>query len=137
MPVLDHPGIRRALAQAWVDSCPNTPHAHEEGGFIVRQPDGSLQVLMWPRGTSVTIPVPAHPGGCVEGRLIAASFHTHPHQGAEYRPGPSLMDVLTVATDNDLRHPEFEGEYVIGSEQVWRIRANGFIDEMGLRKDLI
>jgi hypothetical protein len=137
MAVLDDPGIRAALAKAWLDSAAGTPAAHEEGGFVLREANGALQVVRWPRGTETVVHVPAHDGGSFRGKPIIASFHTHPHSGAEYRPGPSLIDVVTIVTDKNLQHQDFEGEYVIGVERIWRMLASGIVEDLGERAVLL
>jgi hypothetical protein len=45
--VLDDAGIRRELWQAWLDSRPDEPDVHEEGGFILRDVDGNFSVERW------------------------------------------------------------------------------------------
>jgi hypothetical protein len=42
--VLDDAQIRDELRQAWEDSEPDASNAHEEGGFVLLQPDRSLSV---------------------------------------------------------------------------------------------
>ena len=62
MSVLQDARVREALRQAWEDSQPDTPLAHEEGGFVLRALDGSLVVERWPFGVEDLIFIPEHTG---------------------------------------------------------------------------
>jgi hypothetical protein len=134
---LDDAGVRRLLRQAWEESRPGTNEAHEEGGFVLRNPDGSLAVERWPRGLQNQIDVPPHPGGNRAGLKIVATFHTHPNPGPGYQQEPSLTDVRAVSEDPDLRHPEYEGEYVIATERLYRILPAGGVEDLGPTGDLL
>jgi hypothetical protein len=135
--VLNHPGVRCLLLQAWQDSRPATDEAHEEGGFILRNADGSLAVVRWPRGLRNQIVVPPHPGGVSEGRVIVATFHTHPNTGPDYQQEPSLTDRRAVSEDPDLRHPEYEGEYVISVATVYRVHLDGSVEVVGGSREVL
>jgi hypothetical protein len=128
---LDDPAVRDQLRQAWLDSRPATSAAHEEGGFVLRNADGSLTVERWPRGAQDEIVVPLHAGGTWGGQLIVATFHTHPNVGPDFEQEPSLTDVRAVRGDPDLRHPEYEGEYVISQETLYHVRPNGTVAPLG------
>jgi hypothetical protein len=129
--VLDNDAIRALLRQAWLESQPGTADAHEEGGFVVRNVDGSLSVERWPRGAQNKIFVPAHPDGKLGDRPIVATFHTHPNPGADFQQEPSLTDIRAVSEDPNLCHPDYEGELVIASEFTYRIRRNGDVETIG------
>lgn len=131
MSVLDDEIIRGLLLQAWQDSQPGTIAAHEEDGFVLRNTDGSLVVERWPRGAHNQIVVPSHPGGKRMELSIVATFHTHPNTGPEYQQEPSLTDIRAVRNDPDLGHPEYEGEFVISSEWIYRIQRNGQVKAVG------
>lgn len=60
-----------------------------------------------------------------------ATFHTHPNPGSDFQQEPSLTDIRAVRNDPDLRHPEYEGEYVIASEWIYRIEKNGDVAPVG------
>jgi hypothetical protein len=45
--VLANTDVRHALRQAWIDSNPDMTGGHEEGGFVLRDADGSLSVRRW------------------------------------------------------------------------------------------
>ena len=60
---LDDDAIRDLFVQAGQESEPGTDAAHEEGGFVLRNADGSLSVERWPKGVQDKIFVPLHPGG--------------------------------------------------------------------------
>lgn len=97
------------------ESRPGPSGGQEEGGFIVRDAAGTLQVIRWPEGAGNTIYVPPH-RGCRLGEFdIIASFHTHPNTGPEYLQEPSETDKRAVRDDADLKAPDFIGELVISA----------------------
>jgi len=63
--VLSNPNVRHALQKAWIDSNPGMTGGHEEGGFVVRDVDGSLTVRRWQQGLQDTIQVPPHMKLCI------------------------------------------------------------------------
>jgi hypothetical protein len=126
--VLDDNTVRGLLLQSWQESQPGTAAAHEEGGFVLRNIDGSLGIERWPRGAQNQIVVPPHPGGKRGGLSIIATFHTHPNAGSEYQQEPSLTDIRAVRDDPDLAHPEYEGEYVIASGWIYRVNRTGQVE---------
>lgn len=131
MSALQNDGVRAELRRAWQESAPGTGAAHEEGGFILLHPDGSLAVERWPRGAGDEIEVPSHQGGRRGGAVIAATFHTHPNTGPDYLQEPSPSDIRGVAEDPDLRHTEYEGEYVISEETLYLIGPDGWVHALG------
>jgi hypothetical protein len=135
--VLDNPTVREGLRLAWAESQPGTSGAHEEGGFILRNKEGSIFVERWPRGKQNEILVPAHPGGMRGPAVILATFHTHPNLGPPFLQEPSLTDIRAVRADPDLNHAEFEGEYVIASEELHIIRKSGQVEIIGETKILL
>jgi hypothetical protein len=58
MAILDDPVVRAAFKQAWEDSKPSLSGGHEEGGFIVIDSIGSLNVERRQHGQQNTITVP-------------------------------------------------------------------------------
>jgi hypothetical protein len=135
--VLDHDSVRGFLLQAWLESQPGTTTAHEEGGFVLRNADGSLGVERWSRGAQNEILVPPHPGGKRGDLPIVATFHTHPNPGSDYQQEPSLTDIRAVRDDLDLSQPDYEGEYVISREWIYRIQKNGQVESVGETKTLL
>lgn len=135
--ILDHNDIRSSLADAWQRSQPDSPKAHEEGGFIVQREDGSLFVIGWPRGVQDRIRVPAHPGGRCGNMTIIATFHTHPNSGAGFQQDPSLTDIRAVRDDPDLSHSGYEGEYVISRRLIFRILRSGDVLVLGETQRLL
>jgi hypothetical protein len=131
MSALQSSDILKELHRAWIDSEPETEAAHEEGGFILMDKDGSLTVERWPVGERDGIEVPPHAGGQRAGRVIVATFHTHPNTGPDYLQEPSPTDVRAVVEDPDLHHPEYEGEYVISKETVYMIGPDGTVHALG------
>ena len=75
--------------------------------------------------------VPDHRDGQRAGRVIAATFHTHPHSEEGIRQEPSLMDVLAIQSDLELEHVDYEGEYVISRKIIYLIRKDGTIETVG------
>src|SRR3974390_1824969 len=128
MSVLDVNSVCELLRIAWKESHPGTATAHEEGGFILRDVNGALDVERWPVGSQNRISVPAHPHGKRGDRTIVATFHTHPNAGADFQQEPSLTDMRGVRDDPGLGHTEYEGEYVIASELIYRISRSGEIE---------
>jgi hypothetical protein len=131
MSVFDDDNIRTELLRAWLDSLPGTADAHEEGGFILRNADGSLRVERWSRGAQDRIIVPPHSGGFRDDCPIIATFHTHPNTGPEFLQEPSLTDIRAVRNDPDLAHLEYEGEYVIASEWIYCVQRSGLVQLFG------
>ena len=128
--VLSNTNVRHALQQAWMDSNPGTTGGHEEGGFIVRDADGSLSVRRWQKGLQDTIQVPPH-RDCVFGGLeIVASFHTHPNTGDDYFQEPSETDKRAVRDDPDLKGDEYVGEFVISQAVIYLVSPAGQVREM-------
>lgn len=131
MSVLDNEVVCGLLFQAWQESQPGTDAAHEEGGFVLQDAVGSLSVERWPRGEQNQISVPLHSGGKCNGLTIVATFHTHPNITEEFQQEPSLTDIRAVRDDPDLDHPDYEGEYVIATDWIYRILRNGEVEAVG------
>jgi hypothetical protein len=134
--VLHDPTILDLLRKAWEDSQPGTGQAHEEGGFVLKNVDGSLSVERWGRGAQDQIAVPPHPNGKRGDALILATFHTHPNISPEYLQEPSPTDVWAVRDDADLHHPDYEGEYVIATGVLYLILPDGSVEQRGKTKDV-
>ncbi len=137
MSVLDDPSVCAQLRQAWEGSQPDTVDAHEEGGLVLREVAGSLAVERWARGVGESIEVPPFASGIRNNLVIVATFHTHPNSRPGYVQRPSPEDVEAVRDDPDLGHPEYEGEYVIAKESVYRIWRSGVIDVVGDTRGLL
>ena len=131
MSVLDDPNVRNALLVAWSESLPRHKDAHEEGGFILRTAKGTYVVDRWPKGAPNQIHVPPHPQNVRGGLPIIATFHTHPNPAPDFQQEPSLTDIRAVRGDPDLGGPDYEGEYVISDEKVYRILKDGDVEEVG------
>ena len=110
---------------------PHHEDAHEEGGFILRAADGTYVVERWPKGAQNEIEVPPHAKSCRAGLPIVGTFHTHPNPAPDFQQEPSLTDVRAVRGDPDLGGREYEGEYVISEEMVYRILKTGDVQEIG------
>lgn len=131
MSVLSDQLVRGSLLQAWQESNPGTATAREQGGFVLRDADGSLSVERWPTGAKRQISVPPHPACRRGAATIVATFHTHPNTGPEFQQEPSLTDIRAVRDDPDLNDSDYEGEFVISSELVYRILRSGDFETIG------
>jgi hypothetical protein len=89
-----NPVVAAAIDKAWINSNPNGPGAKQEQGFWVLRDDktGEYSIVNFPsNGTRDSLTPGAVPK--VEGKSVAAFFHTHPNTAAEgYRNGPSDAD---------------------------------------------
>jgi len=129
--ILSVPIVRAALEQAWKDSKPGLTGGHEEGGFIVRDQKGNLNVVRWPKGSQNSIVLPPHPDCKVNDQDIVATFHTHPNTGSDYLQEPSETNKRAVRDDPDLKGASYVGEFVISQVKVYLIAPNGQVSEIG------
>ena len=137
MSALQDKGVRAELLRAWLESAPGTANAHEEGGFILLHSDGLLAVERWPRGKQDQIEIPSHLAGRRGDAAVVATFHTHPNVGPDYLQEPSPSDVRGVTEDPDLRHREYEGEFVISRETLYLIASDGRVHPLGNTTSLL
>jgi hypothetical protein len=135
--MLSEPVVQAGLRAAWEDSQPGASGGHEEGGFIVRESTGRLEVVRWPRGAENTINVPPHMGGKYGGKPIVASFHTHPNTGSDYLQEPSETDILAVQDDPDLGSSAYVGEFVISQEAIYLVHKSGSVSDLGRTSELL
>jgi hypothetical protein len=96
---LTDPSIIAELRRAWRESQPDDPvNRHEEGGYILLNPDLSYGVERWSRGGQFLItPLPLDSTNCYNGSVVASTFHTHPNppldeDGREWEQAPSESD---------------------------------------------
>lgn len=113
-----------------MDSSSGLSGGHEEGGFVVRDADGSLSVVRWPRGMQDTIRVPPHPDCTINGLEIVASFHTHPNAGGDYLQEPSETDRRSVRDDPHLKGADYVGEFVISQTMIYLVTPAGQVREV-------
>lgn len=95
--IANDPTVKAALEDAWAASqADNATNRHEEGGWILEQPDGNITIMHWASGNRSGITPgptpPAPPGGRVVGH-----YHTHPNpptdeNGDQWEQGPSQAD---------------------------------------------
>ncbi|HTD85061.1 MAG TPA: hypothetical protein VK850_00665 [Candidatus Binatia bacterium] len=137
MSVSDDDFVQSEFRRAWQESQPGTTVPHEEGGFILRDLNGGLVVERWPRGVQNEISVPPHPGGRYGDLQVVATFHTHPNPGPNFQQEPSLTDIRAIRDDPELSHAEYEGEYVIASEDLYRVCRNGDVEVVGSTRILL
>ena len=124
------------LWRAWQDSKPGEADCHEEGGFILQDPDGTLSVHRWPKGDTAVIEVPPHSGCRIDGKPIVMSFHTHPNIGAEHSQWPSPRDIFSIRDDRDLKAQWYAGEIVIADEESYLIDPYGYVSVIGKTQDV-
>ena len=113
------------LSQAWIDSDPGESGGHEEGGFIVADEVGNLEVVRWDKGLQNEIVLPPHKNCFVDGKDIVSSFHTHPNTGRDFQQEPSLTDIRAVSDDFDLKGEFYLGELVISEQNIYLIEPAG------------
>lgn len=115
------------MRQAWTDSQAGDPaNRHEEGGYIVRESDGSYGVERWPRGAGASItPPPRDSNGRYNGKEVVGEFHTHPNppvdeRGRQWTQGGHAGDWNGIAAEN---YPE--DSYIISRDHVWTVSPSG------------
>lgn len=128
--ILNDPLVSASLKQAWLDSNPGDIGRHEEGGFVVRESSGALNVMRWPRGEQDTILIPPHTDCQIDGKEIIATFHTHPNTGSDYLQEPSETDMRAVRDDADLKGANYVGEFVISQETIYLVTPAGRVREL-------
>ena len=126
-----------AFKQAWQDSQPGITGGHEEGGFVLRDPLGSLSVVRWPRGEQDVIILPPHSNCKVGERDLVATFHIHPNTGSDYLQEPGETDRRAVRDDRDLKGQFYAGEFVISCETIYLIAPNGQVSEEGFHPEIL
>ncbi len=123
------------LRQAWEDSdAASETNRHEEGGYIIREDDGSHGIERWPAGSQGQIDAPPRDAdGRYNGKDVVGEFHTHPNPSSEgWDPAPSPGDIY------EIRESEYPGDsYVVSSDAMYRIHPDGTWDDLGSRHDLI
>ena len=135
--LLSDPKIRAVLQQAWEDSQPGATGGHEEGGFMVIDSAGTLDVVRWPKGEQNSIMLPPHPNCKIDDKDITATFHTHPNTGSDYLQEPSETDKRAVRDDPNLKGGFYKGEFVISQEKTYLIAPNGQVSEVGDTEEIL
>ena len=132
--LLSNPEIRAALKKAAEDSNIGGALPKEQGGFIVRDSEGTLSVARWSQGTSNEIQPPICNDGKYEGKTIVGSFHTHPNVGPGWREAPSQADVNFVKN-----FPQTAGEhhFIITGRTIYHIDGDGNISESGRTSEIL
>ena len=136
---LDSVEIRDAIERAWNDSAGDDPlNRHEEGGYIVRNGDGSLGVERWPKGAGAFIePSPRAADGTYNGKVVLGEFHTHPNpqvdeNGKTWLEGPSPGDLFGI---QDEKYPG--DSYIIGHNNVYVVSKDGVPSVLGAKADVL
>ena len=137
MDLLTDPAIIAEINRAWEESrTDNQANRHEEGGYIVLNPDRTLGVERWPRGEKFRMaPPPLSADNCYNGKVVVAAFHTHPNpsideNGQEWEQGPSQSDRRWHALRN-LRG------FVISRTLVYEIDVAANISIIGRRDEVL
>jgi uncharacterized Zn-binding protein involved in type VI secretion/proteasome lid subunit RPN8/RPN11 len=132
--ILADPTVRAELRQAWLDSDDGGSNDHEEGGYIVRRPDGSLGVVRLPTGGQDSMTPDLYPTGRIGDDEIVGFFHTHPNTGTTYQDAPSDADI-SFTQDN----PETTGpnHFVLSPNDVYHIDNAGTVTTVGTLNDAI
>jgi len=135
--LLANPAIVAELSRAWRESHADDPIArHEEGGYIVRNPDLSYGVERWPRGgQSRIVPPSLDANTCYNGKAVVAAFHTHPNPpidetGREWEQGPSESDRRWH------KRRKLKG-FVVSRTLVYQIDASANISVIGKRDEVL
>jgi hypothetical protein len=134
--ISQNPSVVAELRRAWRDSEPGVSGGHEEGGFIVVDELGILNVVRWSKGAQNEIALPPHRDCLVNDEIIIASFHTHPNTGTDFQSEPSLTDVRAVRDDPDLKGEFYLGEFVVSQENVYLIEPTGQVVVIGKTDEL-
>ncbi len=135
--ILENELILRYLRDAWVDSVPGIAGGHEEGGFIVSDDLGSLDVVRWEKGLQNEIILPPHKNCFVDGKDVIVSFHTHPNTGKAFQQEPSLTDIRAVSDDFDLKGEFYLGEFVVSEQNIYLIEPAGDYHIIGATKGIL
>jgi len=135
--ILNDPGVRAALEDAWVASALGGSGGHEEGGFVTTDANGNLDVVRWPGGERDSMRVPPHANCKIGDSRIVATFHTHPNTGDDYLQEPSETDKRAVRDDTDLKSADYIGEFVISCEIIFLITPAGRVREVAETREVI
>ena len=137
MDPLKSPAIIAEMRRAWRESQPDDlAHRHEEGGYIILNPDHSFAVERWPHGEqSRIVPPSLDANNCYNGRVVVAVFHTHPNPpidetGREWEQGPSESDRRWHAR-------RLLRGFVVSRMLVYEIDVNANISILGEREKVI
>jgi proteasome lid subunit RPN8/RPN11 len=129
--------ILDALLQAWQDSHPGISGGHEEGGFVLRDEDGRLNVRRWQQGEQDKVILPSYKDCRFDEQDIVATFHTHPNTGSDYLQEPSETDKRAVRDDPNLKATYYAGELVISQEKIYLIEPYGQVSEVGNTREIL
>ena len=134
---LTNPEVIAEFRRAWRESMPDdSENRHEEGGFIVLNPDQSFAIERWPRGgRSRIVPPPLDDNRCYNGNVVVAAFHTHPNppideDGREWEQEPS---------ESDRRWHERQKlrGFVVGRLLVYEIDVDANVSVLGKRDEVL
>jgi len=125
------------ISRAWRESQPDDPaNRHEEGGYIVLNPNRTCGIERWPRGwQSRIVPPPMDANNCYNQKPVIAAFHTHPNPpvdeiGREWEQGPSESDRRWH------RHRNIRG-FVVSRLLVYEIDESASVSVVGKRDEVL
>ena len=137
MELLAELAVIAGMSRAWLESQADDPiERHEEGGYIVLNPDLTHGVQRWPRGQQSRIaPPPLDANNCYNGRAVVAAFHTHPNPpidevGREWEQRPSESDRRWHA------RRKLRG-FVVSRALIYEIDADANIAVLGKRNEVL
>lgn len=137
MDPLADPVVKAEIVRAWRDSQADDPiNRHEEGGYIVLNPDGTMAVERWPHGEQWRIvPPPLDTMNRYNGKMVVAAFHTHPNppsdeDGREWDQAPSASD---RRWHGRRRLPGF----VISESLIYEIDVDARVSILGNREEVL
>ena len=132
--------VQRALAHAIRKSTSNPKSVHEEGGFILQDLKGRIQIKNIRSGSQDELRFPAHLDGRIGNRDIIGSFHTHPNFGIDpktgdtWNPKPSDPDIQNMQNFPTAFGPI---HYVVAyKDKIYALDNQGNITEVGNTDDL-
>ena len=127
------------MKQGWTDSQAADPKLrHEEGGYIVTNPDGTKGVVRWLKGQGSTIyPSVRDANGKINGLTVNGEFHTHPnppedHNGTTWIQGGHKKDWNAIKAE---QYPE--NSYIISRDHVYQITPAGVETVLGTHKSIL
>lgn len=127
---LDSAAVKQAMRAAWNDSQASDKNKrHEEGGYIVKNADGSYGVERWPTGGQKSISPPSRAAdGKYNGKEVVGEFHTHPNPDVD-EDGKHWREAPSNGPGGDLegiKAEKYPGKsYVIGHNNVYAVDNDG------------
>jgi hypothetical protein len=127
------------MKKGWNDSqAADQANRHEEGGYIVKEKDGSYGVERWPRGQGASIsPPPRAADGTYNGKEVVGEFHTHPNppvdeNGRQWTQGGHQGDWTGIKAE------KYSGpSYIVSRDNVYEVSPDGKEQNLGSHEGLL